>query len=215
MSDAEHHDDLSALRDIGRHVGGPEDLETPPAGLWDRIAAEAGISGASPNAFEAAVATDERPSADEELATVSELPARVPRSVWALGAAAAAAVIVVIGLAVLSPGTDGSVVASASLDRLLGESAQGSAELRDVDGGLRLQIDASGIDAEDGFVEVWMIDPDVSQLVSLGPLRADGTYDLPAGLDAEAFPIVDLSFEPFDGDPTHSGQSVLRGQLEF
>ena len=60
-----------------------------------------------------------------------------------------------------------------------------------------------------------MIDPEVSQLVSLGPLREDGLYDLPAGLDPEAFPIVDVSVEPIDGDPTHSGDSLLRGQLQF
>jgi hypothetical protein len=216
VSDAEHDDDLAVLRDIGRRVGGPESFETPPAGLWDRIAAEAGVSGAASADAGPSVAVVETDAADDDgLATVSEIPARVPRSVWALGASAAAAVIVVIGIAIFNRGTDASVVASAALDRLQGESAQGSAELRDIDGGLQLQIDASGIDADDGFVEVWMIDPEVSQLVSLGPLRSDGTYDLPAGLDAEAFPIVDLSFEQFDGDPTHSGDSVLRGQLEF
>jgi hypothetical protein len=55
----------------------------------------------------------------------------------------------------------------------------------------------------------------VSKLVSLGPLRPDGVYDLPAGLEPEQFPIVDVSLEPIDGDPTHSGDSLLRGQLEF
>jgi hypothetical protein len=54
----------------------------------------------------------------------------------------------------------------------------------------------------------------VSKLVSLGPLRRDGVYDLPAGLDPAAFPIVDVSVEPIDGDPAHSGDSVLRGELE-
>ena len=63
--------------------------------------------------------------------------------------------------------------------------------------------------------EVWMINPDVTQLISLGPIRSDGIYDLPAGLDPAAFPIVDVSFESFDGNPQHSGNSVLRGELAF
>ena len=70
-------------------------------------------------------------------------------------------------------------------------------------------------DVSPDFVEVWVIDTEVSQLVSLGPIRADGTYDLPAGIDPSAFPIVDVSIEPLDGDPRHSGNSVLRGQLTF
>ena len=76
-------------------------------------------------------------------------------------------------------------------------------------------VDTTGIDAGEGFAEVWLIDTEVEQLVSLGPLRSDGRYDLPSGLEPEAFPIVDVSREPLDGDPTHSGDSVLRGQLEF
>jgi hypothetical protein len=60
---------------------------------------------------------------------------------------------------------------------------------------------------------VWLINPSVTELVSLGPLRADGDYDVPPGVDAAEFPIVDISDEPVDGDPSHSGDSVLRGQL--
>jgi hypothetical protein len=62
---------------------------------------------------------------------------------------------------------------------------------------------------------VWLIDPTVSKMVSLGPLRDDGVYDVPAGVDPFAFPIVDVSAEPVDGNPAHSGDSLLRGQLPF
>jgi anti-sigma-K factor RskA len=80
---------------------------------------------------------------------------------------------------------------------------------------LQLRLSTNDLDAGDGFLEVWVISPDVTQLVSLGPLRNDGVYDLPSGLDPAAFPIVDVSVEPIDGDPTHSGASVLRGELTF
>ena len=105
------------------------------------------------------------------------------------------------------------VVASTDLE-LLGDAGSGRAELVEEDGVYRLRVDTAGLDAGDGFLEVWVIDPDISQLVSLGPLRPDGLYDLPPGLDPQDFPIVDVSVEPLDGDPTHSGDSVLRGQLE-
>jgi anti-sigma-K factor RskA len=40
------------------------------------------------------------------------------------------------------------------------------------------------------------------------------TVELPADLDLGRFPLVDVSVEPLDGDPTHSGVSVARGELD-
>ena len=97
----------------------------------------------------------------------------------------------------------------------LGDAGEGSAELVETDGSLQLRLSTNDLDAGDGFLEVWVINPDVTQLVSLGPLRNDGVYVLPPGLDPTAFPIVDVSVEPIDGNPTHSGASVLRGELTF
>ena len=52
-------------------------------------------------------------------------------------------------------------------------------------------------------------------MVPLGVLRpGTQTFELPAGLDLGEYPIVDVSVEPLDGDPTHSGISVARGELE-
>ena len=80
--------------------------------------------------------------------------------------------------------------------------------------GRRLDLSLpDGLPAPAGFYEVWLIDPDVEGMVSLGPARSDGTYAVPSDLDVTAFPIVDVSVEPPDGNPTHSGVSVLRGTL--
>jgi hypothetical protein len=49
--------------------------------------------------------------------------------------------------------------------------------------------------------------------VSLGPARTDGRYQIPPDVDVGAFPVVDVSIEPPDGVPTHSGVSALRGTL--
>ena len=70
-------------------------------------------------------------------------------------------------------------------------------------------------DDEDGFREVWLLRPDVSGLVSLRTLTgSSGRFDLPAGLDLDEFSVVDVSLEQFDGDPAHSGDSIVRGALE-
>ena len=63
------------------------------------------------------------------------------------------------------------------------------------------------------YLEVWLIQRDFSGMVSLGTVRPDGTYQFPRGLRLADYPIVDVSTEPYDGDPTHSGSSLLRGDL--
>lgn len=67
-------------------------------------------------------------------------------------------------------------------------------------------------DAGADDLELWVINDDVTDMYSLGQItEADQRYRLPHGVTAQDFPIVDISIEPDDGDPTHSGQSVLRG----
>ena len=42
---------------------------------------------------------------------------------------------------------------------------------------------------------------------------APEAYPLPPTLDLRTYHIVDISAEPYDGDQTHSENSVLRGTL--
>jgi hypothetical protein len=53
--------------------------------------------------------------------------------------------------------------------------------------------------------------------ISLGTFRVseDGstTLDLPVPVKTDRFPVVDISLQPTNGKPTHSGVSVLRGTL--
>ena len=66
-----------------------------------------------------------------------------------------------------------------------------------------------------GFYEVWMM-RDAGHLVALGSFRvgADGRarVDLPVTASPRRFPVLDISREPADGDPAHSGHSVLRSR---
>jgi Anti-sigma-K factor rskA len=66
---------------------------------------------------------------------------------------------------------------------------------------------------EDAFYEVWLMDSGAERLVSLGPVSDRGLYPLPEGLDPDTLPVVDVSLEPLDGDPAHSGDSLVRGTL--
>jgi len=62
--------------------------------------------------------------------------------------------------------------------------------------------------------EVWLLNPDATGLVSLGLLDgSSGRFVVPAGIDLGEYPLVDVSVESADGNPGHSGISVVRGEL--
>lgn len=217
MSDHDQAELESMIR-----VAHGEPLLTPPPGLWDQIEAE----------------IEQRPSA------AADGPPQSHRTPWVLASLAVAASIILTLIVVTNdndpspttsaiaggkprnsssssgaPPTPRSTIARAeTLEVLDGSEASGTAALQLVGKGQRKQlvVDASGLGRQEGvYHEVWLIDPTVTKLISLGPIRPDDTYNLPAGIDAEAYPVVDISAEPFDGDPAHSGSSVLRGTLDF
>ncbi|MCQ1995217.1 anti-sigma factor [Arthrobacter sp. zg-Y1171] len=135
-----------------------------------------------------------------------------------LGAAAAAVVLAAAGTWGVSRilADRSEVIAAVELAPLPAYSETGRAEVdQRSDGGRELVVTASGSDAQ-GFREVWLIAPDVQRMVSLGTMEGtEGRFTIPANLDLDEYPIVDISDEPFDGNPTHSGDSILRGVLEL
>lgn len=142
----------------------------------------------------------------------------------ALAAAAAVGAILGGGLVAAieltdSQGTGGSkpvqVVAEAVLNPLKPEATRGSAVASEGPDGLQIRVDARGLPASDGFYEVWLLDANATKLVALGALPAGsvGTFTVPPGVSLADFPIVDISLEPYDGDPGHSHDSLLRGEL--
>lgn len=158
-------------------------------------------------------------ASDAEAQPVADVVPLVRRSDRWRWVAAAAAVGVVAGAGVTwwagrEPAPQ--VVASATLEPLPGWDAEGSAEVETrSDGSRQLVVDLTGQVGGDGFREVWLLKPDVSGLVSLGTLDGStGRFDLPAGLDLDEFSVVDVSEEQFDGDPAHSGDSIVRGPLQ-
>jgi len=141
---------------------------------------------------------------------------------WLPMAAVAASALVVGGIAgavgaSLLGGDDPQavVVARTTLDPLPADpGATGTAVVVNAAGTRRLEVDVSRLSSTDGFYEVWLIDASVKKMVPIGVLTGTrGDFTIPADLDLGKFPVVDISAEPLDGDPTHSGKSHLRGVI--
>ncbi|UWX96027.1 anti-sigma factor [Arthrobacter zhaoxinii] len=238
---AECSAEVTALQRVvtaGRSPAAAEALPRPPSSVWDGIHARLGLSDAvrsdpfdeAPSdisgAGTAPTAAEARATAPETSRTGSSpVPLEAARKrrerrrlPQILGAAAAAVVLAAAGTwgvaRILSDRTE--VIAAVDLAPLPEYSETGRAEVDErADGGRELVVTASGSDAQ-GFREVWLIAPDVERMVSLGTMEGtEGRFTIPANLDLDEYPIVDISDEPFDGNPTHSGDSILRGVLDL
>jgi anti-sigma-K factor RskA len=223
-------EELRATAAVGRASRSAEPLLTPPARVWDGIAAElripasirpesAGASLPRPTADTARAveaAADERPPAPVRL---DDRRRRRRMVVAALAAAAAVAAVVVLGVQLLQSTMrppEPTVLAEAELEAFPDwPDAAGAAVLEELpDGTRQVEVRLDAAVGEDAFREVWLIRNDASDLVSLGVLEgSEGTFAVPAGVDVAEFSLVDVSEEPRDGDPAHSGDSIVRGAL--
>jgi anti-sigma factor RsiW len=189
----------------------------PPPRVWEAIAAATGVS-ATPSSVPAP--EDPPAAAEDPPAQVAEvLPFRSRRRPVLLVAAAlvAGAAVGAGAVAVLSDrDDDGEAVTAVALDPLADNDASGQAEVVVRDDGTRVvEVDLDAPALDDGYYELWLIDREVVGMVPLGVVSPGSqTFELPADLDLGQFPLVDVSVEPLDGDPTHSGVSVARGELD-
>jgi hypothetical protein len=206
----------------------------PPPAVWAAIAAATGVTAtprpevvaASAQAppLAAAPAAVEPPVVEPPATPAggSVLPFRSRRRPLLLVAAAtvAGAVIGAGAVAALRNGgtetPDVVPVAAVDLDPLADNDASGRAEVIERTDGTRvLEVQLRAGDLDDRYYEVWLIDEAVQDMVPVGVARSGTvTFELPNGLDLGRFPIVDVSVEPLDGNPTHSGVSVARGVLD-
>jgi Anti-sigma-K factor rskA, C-terminal len=94
------------------------------------------------------------------------------------------------------------------------QGAHGSVRL--AAGERRATVDVGGLDPSGarGFYELWLLD-DNGRMVALGSFRVgeDGKaeIELPLPVAPEQYRYFDLSLQEDNGDPAHSGISVLRG----
>ena len=188
----------------------------PGEHVWERIRAE--VAGDGAPADEVARRRRDRAAGPARRGSShrSRRPARWPL----LAAAAVGALVAWLGTELVGPNADdeGVVVADASLSELpdAGLTVEGNAEVVTIDGERRLRLDLSDLpDAGEGYLEVWLMRPDVSGMVTVGILSGDtAEFTLPAGVDLADYPVVDISREQVDGDPSHGGDSLVRGELE-
>ncbi|MET0765242.1 MAG: anti-sigma factor [Blastococcus sp.] len=174
----------------------------PPARVWESIAAATGVAVT--------------PAGDDVPAEAEVLPFRRRPLLVVAAAVLAGAVVGAGAVAVVQTMDDGEQVTAVALDPLPGHDASGRAEvvLRE-DGTRVLHVDLTAPEPDDSYYEIWLIDTDVVGMFPLGVVQpGTQTVELPAGLDLGQYPIVDVSVEPLDGNPTHSGVSIARGQLE-
>lgn len=205
--------ELVQLRSVvttGRQIAAEDQPQPPPVHVWAAVSAELGFSGPA------------RP----------EIPALPARRAVRLGSVISlrrrAAVLVAAAVAGLGVGVAGTlavlnaasepapaVIAQADLAPLPGWTAQGTAQIIESEGRRILHVTLADGQVPTGYREVWLLDAGAQRLVSLGVLAGDeGEFPLPDGLDLGEFPVVDVSQEPYDGDPAHSGDSLVRGQLD-
>lgn len=199
---------------LGQAAGSVEDPPPPPDRVWDAVVAELGEELRPPPA------------------TVSDLGARrrtgPARSRWrrAVLPAATAAAGLAAGLVIgtLVPDAPPTVtIAQAPLAPLSADpGASGRAQVVESADGREVVVDVlDPIGTPPGtYLEAWLMDPAGTRLHALGPLtpEADGThfngrFALPADVPLRDFDTVDVSLERWDGDPTHSGASRLRGSV--
>lgn len=189
-----------------------ETFAAPPAHVWDAVQAE--LRGST------------TPPAPAGVVALAQRRRQVPA--WWVGVAASLALVVGLGVGtrvgdepsappIAAPTVPAEVVGSTELASL-DETAhrRGSAEVRRHDDRVTLHVAATDLGGPQGTREVWLINLDGTRMVSLGmlPTGESGDFEFPERLLDQGYRIVDVSFEPDDGDPTHSGESLARGTIE-
>jgi len=214
-------DDLAALRHVaiaGRASFDVGDLEAPPESVWNRIADELALGTMEPE-------PEPEPEPEQAAASpaVAVVDAAAPRRrvltrIWALAASFVLVAGVGLGVWAVTQRVSLTEIAEATLAPFPDHpSAEGTAIVEErPDGTFVVRVELSADAAPDTFREVWLITADASALVSLGVLDGtEKTFAIPAGVDLNDYVLVDVSQEPVDGDPNHSGDSIVRGELTF
>jgi Anti-sigma-K factor rskA, C-terminal len=214
----------------------PAELPEVPDDVWAGIRRELALVGAPDGSDDvrsivrtlpaptAVTVDDGVGSADSNVVPLDGRRRRGPG--WG-GLAVAAMASAVIGGAVVwaavdrgGAGTDTSeqFVAQAVLAPLPNKpvSSPGQATVMESADGQVVRVDARSLPASDGFYEVWLLDEGLTKLVALGALPAGsvGTFTVPPGMSVTDYPVVDISLESYDGDPSHSKNSLMRGELK-
>ena len=148
-----------------------------------------------------------------------------------LVAVAAALVVLVAGVAigrgVAAPGgpAGGELPASTIVAQLrpigaLDPASSGTLTATERAGVRTMAVHLTGVPNTAGadYLEVWLMNGAGSEIVALGALTRDGvgytgSFTVPSNLPMAQLDLIDVSAERYDGNPGHSGVSILRGSL--
>ncbi len=161
----------------------------------------------------------DRPSTVTPLTPRSAQPRRWSR--WAAPLAAAVVGIAVGAGAVIvaqNRSNEVTIEAVAPLTPVVGgplavnpEEQLGKAELVAAPTGQEVVVTAADLPPSTNSYEVWLFG-DEGRMVSLGTLSdGSGSFPVPEGYNTREYRVVDVSDEPPDGNPAHSGISLIRG----
>lgn len=130
------------------------------------------------------------------------------------GAAAAAALAVVIGVSVLRTGTSQQRFHAALSSTPLAPDAAGEATLTKTTSGWRIELDATGLPRLDGgrFYEAWLRNG-AGVLVPVGTFNEGRKVTLWAGVSPKDFTTLTVTRERADGEQASSGEKVLVGTV--
>jgi hypothetical protein len=184
----------------------------PSSELADRLAEQeravtltrtASAEAAAPPALRARIQAQRRPR---------RMP--VSRRLGAVGAAAAVAVVVVIGLAVFRSSSSETRFQAALAPTSLAPGAKGDATLTKTSSGWRIELDATGLPRLAGgrFYEAWLRSAS-GVLVPIGTFNEGTNVTLWAGVSPKLFKTVTVTRESADGDLSSSGEMVLVGRV--
>lgn len=183
------------------------ELLNPPEHVWANVHSALGLTSSA------------LPTTGFDDSSSSEAPVRRSRTprLWWVVTAAALAIGIVAGIAVVVwwPHPSTRVVAEATLIPFPDWNASGTARLEQLGSAeSRDLVVTLDVATATDLREVWLMDPQTKGLISLGQLAGnDGRFAVPPAVDLRQFSVVDISDEPADGNPAHSGNSIVRGQL--
>ncbi|MFF9279839.1 anti-sigma factor [Streptomyces griseosporeus] len=213
---------VSTMKTTGPQQDG---LSAPPPGVWEAIERELHLdrrAPAGPARRDGAVPDDHVSPTDEPGGPSSPVSPVTSPKTRRLGrfSVVLAACAALLGAAAGSSATwwatrdeGNAAVADGSRLASLQASSAGYARLSESHGHRTLKITVEGLPRTSGYFEVWLMDRTHTKLVSMGVLGPDGraTLPVPNTIDLREYSVVDVSVQPYNGKPDHSGESLVRG----